>query len=261
MPLRSIRLVLEYDGTRYFGWQAQEQSPTIQQSVEGALERILGERVILHGSGRTDRGAHALGQVAHFLSSTALPPLRIQAALNALLPPDIAAVEVSEAGEDFHARYSARSKVYRYRILNRRARPALERDRTWHVPGPLDLDRMRSGAIHLIGEHDFRAFRKEGGSRSSAVRTVIAIEISRRGEEVTIEVEATGFLYTMVRSVVGSLVRVGRGDWEPEAIRDILASGDRVRVGPQTAPARGLCLVRVKYDPPAGDVEAAPADA
>lgn len=241
-------MVLEYDGSRYSGWQTQRDRPTVQETLEDAIHRITGEKVTLYGSGRTDRGAHALGQVAHFHSSTDLPRVRLQSALNAVLPRDIAVVDLGEVSEEFHARYDARSKVYRYRIINRPVRPPLERNRAYWVSEGLDLGKMEIAARHLVGEHDFKAFQKEGGETRSTVRQVIRVDIRREGDEVILEVEATGFLYTMVRNFVGCLIRVGRGDWEPEVIREILESKDRGRSGPNTAPAHGLYLLRVHYD-------------
>ncbi|MCZ6690078.1 MAG: tRNA pseudouridine(38-40) synthase TruA [Planctomycetota bacterium] len=250
--MRSLRITLEYDGTRFFGWQTQREKPTVQETVEEAIQRILGERVTLHGSGRTDRGAHAAGQTAHFSALTSLPLERIQAGLNAVLPADIAVTAIQDAEEGFHARFLATSKSYRYHILNRPVRSPLRRDRTHHVPEPLDLEQMRKGASYLLGEHDFRAFQKEGGEKKSAVRRILRIDIQRKDDEVTVEVEATGFLYTMVRAIVGCLIRVGHGRWGPAEIGEILESGDRERVGPQTAPARGLYLLHVIYDDGAG---------
>lgn len=246
--MRSIAITLEYDGTRFHGWQTQREKPTVQETIEDALAQILGERVAVYGSGRTDRGAHGLAQIAHFQCPSTLPIERIHAALNAILPEDIAVTEIGETDEEFHARYQARSKTYLYRILNRPVRSPLERDRTHFVPEPLDLDRMRKGASHLVGEHDFGAFRKEGGQGGTSVRRILGITIERAGDEIRLEVEATGFLYTMVRAIVGCLIRVGRGDWEPEAIREILVARDRGRAGPNTAPAKGLYLLRVNYD-------------
>ncbi len=247
MPLRSLRLTLEYDGSKYFGWQTQRDQPTVQETIEQAIAKIVGEKVALHGSGRTDRGAHALGQVAHFQCDSILPTERWLAALNAHLPDDIAVLRVEEVDADFHARFSARSKTYRYRITNRTVRSPLLRARAWFVPESLDLDRMRQAAAHLVGEHDFRAFMKEGSQQKSTVRRVIRLEIERTGDDIIIEVEATGFLYTMVRAFVGCLVRVGRGRWEPESLEQVLRAGDRERVGPNTAPAQGLYLLEVQY--------------
>lgn len=247
--MRSFRITLEYDGARFYGWQTQPGKPTVQETVEEAIEKIVGQRVVVYGSGRTDRGAHALAQTAHFRCRTRLPVERIQGALNAVLPEDISVTGVEETTEEFHARYGARSKTYLYRILNRPVRSPLERGRTYLVPEPLDVERMRRGASYLIGEHDFRAFRKEAGEGKGSVRQVLDIRVDRFGREVTIEVEATGFLYTMVRAIAGCLIRVGEGRWEPEVIREVLETGDRVRVGPNTAPARGLYLLRVSYEP------------
>ena len=178
MPLRSLRLTLEYDGSRYFGWQTQKDRPTVQETIERAIARIAGERVPLHASGRTDRGAHALGQVAHFQCDSELPTERWLAALNAHLPYDVAVLQVDEVDLEFHARFSARSKTYRYRIINRPVRSPTLAARAWFVSAPLAVDRMRAAAVHLVGEHDFRAFMKEGSEPKSTVRRVLRLEMN-----------------------------------------------------------------------------------
>lgn len=259
-PLRHFRIIIEYDGSRYFGWQTQKDQPTVQETIETALETIVGAPVALHGSGRTDRGAHALGQVASLSCETELPPDRLRSALNGNLPKDIAVLGAYEVDGDFHARFSATAKTYRYQIVNRPIRSPLRRHRAWFVSDPIDVERMREGARHLVGEHDFRAFMKEGSEPRSTVRRVLRLEVERRGDEIVVEVEATGFLYTMVRAFVGCLVRVGRGDWAPDAIREVRDGPDRERVGPNTAPPHGLFLLEVRYDLVPGEGGALPAE-
>ncbi len=244
--MRKIRITLEYDGTRYAGWQLQENAETVQGAVEAALRKLLGRKVRVHGAGRTDAGAHALAQVAHFLTSRPIPPGKIRAGANAHLPPDVAVLAAEEAPDDFHARFSSRGKVYRYLVLVRPARSALLRDRAWRLAGPLNLRAMKLAAAPLLGRRDFSAFASAGGSVRDKTRSIKRIAIRRKGEGVEFEIEADGFLYKMVRNIVGTLVLAGQGKIPPAAVGDILASRDRTRAGP-TAPARGLYLVRVIY--------------
>ena len=244
--MRKIKLILEYDGTRYAGWQLQENAETVQGAVEAALRKLLGRKVRVHGAGRTDAGAHALAQVAHFQTARPLPLRNIRDGTNAHLPPDIVALRAEEAPPDFHARCSARGKVYRYLVLFRPVRSALLRERAWRVAGPLNIAAMKRAAASLLGRHDYSAFSAAGSSVREKTRTLRRIAISRRGERVEFELEADGFLYKMVRNIVGTLVLAGQGKIPPAAVGDILASRDRARAGP-TAPAKGLYLARVIY--------------
>ena len=244
--------VVEYDGTDFHGWQVQDGHRTVQEVLEGVLASVLGERVPVTASGRTDAGVHAEGQVVSFRAATALPPERIAAAVNARLPRDAALLSLADAPPGFHATRDAVSKVYRYLILPGRIPRPLLRRTTWRVPQPLDLRRMREGAAHLVGRHDFASFRSNPGPEAEGrgtVRTIHRIDVRRvdvrrRGGLVAVEVEGDGFLYNMVRSIAGTLVEVGRGRWEPARVREILEARDRGRAGP-TAPARGLTLVSV----------------
>jgi tRNA pseudouridine38-40 synthase len=245
--VRTVKLVIEYDGARYAGWQAQKNGPGIQEAVEQAIFRVTGERLRIAGSGRTDAGVHAQGQVATFKTESSIPAERFAAALNAHLPEDLAVLASEEVPASFHARKGARAKTYRYRILNRPARPALERGRVYHLVPKLDVEAMRRAARGLVGRHDFRAFTpvasvKPGGYE----REIFALEVHKQGDEVVIEVTGSGFLHNMVRCIAGTLIEVGRGKLAPAAVKDILASRDRRRSGP-TAPACGLYLVRVEY--------------
>ncbi len=245
--MRNIKLLIEYDGTNYQGWQVQSRGPTIQGVIEEKLALLTGETVHLIGSGRTDAGAHALGQVAHFKTESQMDVRSIRKALNSLLPPDIVIRGAEEVEEGFHARKSARSKVYEYRILNRDFRSAIDRGYAWHIPQRLDFEEMKKATQHLIGEHDFSSFRSTGSPTRTTVRRVIRAEW-KRGREglIHFEIEATGFLKQMVRAIVGTLVEVGKGKVTSEEFRRILHSKDREKAG-STAPAHGLFLKEVKY--------------
>lgn len=245
--IRNIKLVIEYDGTNYLGWQVQARGLTVQGEIESKLALLTGEQIHLVGSGRTDAGAHALGQVASFKTKSQMDVLSIQRALNSLLPSDIAIKEAKEVDEGFHARKSPRSKIYEYCIINREVRSVFHRDCAWHVPQRLNLGEMRTATQVLIGEHDFSCFRSVGTPTKTAVRRVFRAEWKRNREGfVRFEIEATGFLKQMVRAIVGTIVEVGRGKIPPGEIQTILESKDMRKAGP-TAPARGLYLKEVKY--------------
>ena len=245
--MRNIKLLIEYDGTAYLGWQIQPKGPTLQGKIEEKLSLLTGEVIHLVGSGRTDAGAHAFGQVSNFRTESKMDPGSIQRALNSLLPPDIVIRKVEEADERFNARRSVRSKVYEYRILNRLLRSAFHLRYAWHLPQKLDFGEMKRAARILIGEHDFSSFRSVGSPTRTAIRRVIRAEW-RRGRDglIRFEIEANGFLKQMVRAIVGTLVEVGRGKISVEEFRRILDAKDRKMAGP-TAPAHGLFLKEVKY--------------
>jgi tRNA pseudouridine38-40 synthase len=245
--MRTIKLLIEYDGTNYQGWQVQPECPTIQGILEEKLSRLTGERIHLIGSGRTDSGVHALGQVAHFKTQCRMDICTIQRALNSLLPHDIVIQKVEEVDEGFHARKHSKSKVYEYRILNRNLRSAFHRGYVWHIPQKLNLMEMKKATQGLIGEHDFSAFRTVGSPTRTAVRRVIRAEW-KRGREglIRFEIEANGFLKQMVRSIIGTLVEIGKGRMKASDFKKILNSKDRTEAGP-TAPAHGLFLKEVKY--------------
>jgi tRNA pseudouridine38-40 synthase len=245
--MRNIRLLIEYDGTNYQGWQVQPKGPTIQGILEEKLGLLTGEPAQLFGSGRTDSGVHALGQAAHFKTQSQMDIRTIRRALNSLLPPDIVIRKVEEVDEGFHARKHSKSKVYEYRILNRNLRSAFHRRYVWHIPQKLDLTEMKEATQSLIGEHDFSAFRTVGSPTRTTVRRVIRAEW-RRGRDglIRFEIEANGFLKQMVRSIIGTLVEIGKGRMEAADLRKILNSRDRKEAGP-TAPAQGLFLKEVKY--------------
>ena len=247
MSMRNIRLLIEYNGTNYQGWQVQPKGPTIQGMVEEKLALITGEAVHLIGSGRTDSGVHAFGQVANFKTKSQLNIHSIQKALNSLLPPDIMIRRAEEVEEGFDARKQSKSKVYEYRILNRELRSAFDHEYAWHIPQKLDLEEMRKATRILIGEHDFSSFRSVGSPTRTAIRRVIRAEW-KKGQDgfIRFEVEANGFLKQMVRAMVGTLVEVGKGKIDSEEFRKILDSRNRKEAGP-TAPAHGLFLKEVKY--------------
>lgn len=243
----NYKLIIEYDGGNYHGWQRQPDCRTIQAEIETAIRTLTGRNVRLIGSGRTDTGVHARGQTANFSCDTRLSPTQLQNGLNALLPADIVIHACEPAAEQFHARYDAISKIYRYRILNRQVPPALERHEQWWIRSPLDAVAMQAAAQYLVGRHDFKSFEAAGSPRSSTVRHVMAaVVLCPSPDRIVLEIEADGFLRCMVRNVVGTLVEVGRGKIEPAEIKRIIAARDRSRAA-VTAPPQGLCLLRVIY--------------
>ena len=245
--MRNIKLLIEYDGTNYLGWQVQAKGLTIQGVIEEKLTLLTGEKIGLIGSGRTDAGVHALGQVASFKTKSRMETRTLWKALNSLLPSDIVIQKVEEVEEDFHARKNPKSKVYEYRILNREVRSPFHRVYAWHIPQRLDLKEMKRAARMLVGEHDFSCFRSVGTPTKTTVRRVFRSEWKRNQEGfLRFEIEATGFLKQMVRAIVGTLVDVGKGRISVEGFREILESKDRSKAGP-TAPAHGLFLLEVKY--------------
>ena len=247
---RNIRLVIAYDGARYHGWQRQEDGiDTIQQRVEEAASRVVRRPVTVFGAGRTDAGVHADGQVANFYTQNLSIPLEgLRRAMNSRLPPDIAVRSGTEVPMSFHASRSAVGKTYRYRIHVSPQRPVHLSGQVHHFWKSLDAERMRAGAVRILGKHDFRGFATSAEVRQGTVRTVRRCEVFQRGPEVIVSVEGDGFLYNMVRNIVGTLIEIGRGRWEPERIDKALASCDRRDAGP-TAPPDGLSLVCVHYRP------------
>jgi tRNA pseudouridine38-40 synthase len=249
------RIKVEYDGGPFVGWQRQETGPSIQAALEEAVFALSGERVTVHGAGRTDAGVHALGQVAHFDTAAEKRLEEVRGALTFHLKPQpIVVVSAELASADFHARFSATHRRYRYRILNRRTPPALERGHVWHVPVPLDTDAMQAAAAILIGKHDFNSFRSINCQAKSSIKTLDELRISRCGEEIRIEVGARSFLHNQVRILVGTLQLVGRGQWSLADVEEALAARDRTRAGP-TAPPDGLCLMEVRYDRSAAEAD------
>jgi tRNA pseudouridine38-40 synthase len=244
--MRTLKLVLEYDGSRYCGWQVQGHEPTIQGVLEQALAKILGERIRVHGAGRTDAKVHALGQVASFRTSATLPTDALRHGLNSLLPRDIAVYEIEEAAPDFHARFSAQGKTYVYRILTRPVRSPIRLRYVWHMPRSLDVGSMTEAATALLGTHDFTSFRAAGSGVVTSERTITAVTLDREDDEIVLRCTASGFLRHMVRNIVGTLVEVGHGRRTPSEVPRIIAARDR-RVAGMTAPPQGLYLVQVLY--------------
>lgn len=241
------RLTIEYDGGPFMGWQRQDHGPSVQQSLEEALERMTGERAAVTAAGRTDAGVHALAMSTHADVARPLTPHRLREGLNALVRPlPISVLEVAEAADDWHARFSCTGRRYLYRILNRRAPPALNAGKVWHVAVPLDVAAMREGAAHLIGRHDFTTFRSAHCQSDSPVKTLDRLEVSRVGEEIHIKAAARSFLHHQVRSMVGCLALVGRGQWAPEDVRTALEARDRAALG-LNAPPHGLYFVEASY--------------
>jgi tRNA pseudouridine38-40 synthase len=243
---RRLKLLLEYRGTHYHGWQVQPRAVTVQGTLEACLARLTNRPVRLHAAGRTDAGVHALGQVAHFdtTSRIALPAL-IRGA-NSLLPSDIVVRQAEEVPEDFHARYSARRKTYVYIVHNHSTPSALRAPYAWHVPQDLALPAMRTAARVLLGRHDFSAFRATSCAARDPRRCLFCLRIFRRAERLVFVLEADGFLQHMARTIVGTLIAIGRARIPPDAMATILRSGQRSCAGP-TAPAHGLFLARVVY--------------
>jgi tRNA pseudouridine38-40 synthase len=241
------RLILEYNGTPFVGWQVQALGASVQGRLTEAIHKFCGETVQVKGAGRTDAGVHALGQVAHFDLDREWPPHTVRAAVNFHLKPDpIVVVACAVAPADFDARFSARARHYRYRILARPAPPALDRDRVWWVPQALSAAAMRTAAAALVGRHDFTTFRAAGCQAKSPVKTLDRLDVTVAGDEIVVEVSARSFLHNQVRSMVGSLKLVGEGKWSAADLAAALAAKDRSACG-VVAPARGLYLVAVHY--------------
>lgn len=244
--MRTIKLLLEYDGTNYAGWQVQPNGLAIQQVIEDALAAMLKERVRLHSSGRTDAGVHARGMVAAFATDKELPVRAFVDGLNALLPPDIAVKEAEEASPGFNPRFDASGKHYRYAIYRGARRSPLARLHAWHNRSLLDLDAMREAARHMVGEHDFASFRTAGCAAKTTTRHIDSLELTEDGEFLLVDVRGSGFLRNMVRIMVGTLVEVGRGKLTPQGVALLLARPGELAAGP-TAPPHGLCLMEVYY--------------
>jgi tRNA pseudouridine38-40 synthase len=241
------KLTIEYDGEPFVGWQRQENGPSVQAALEDAIFAFSGERASVQCAGRTDAGVHARGQVAHFDLAEEKPVETVRSALNFHVKPQpIAVVSAELAAADFHARFSATWRRYRYRILNRRAPPALDRNQLWHVGVSLDAAAMADAALVLVGHHDFNSFRSTACQAPSAVKTLDLLAVSRDGDEITVDVGSRSFLHNQVRILVGTLALVGRGQWTRRNVEEALAARDRTRAGP-TAPPQGLCLMEVRY--------------
>lgn len=246
--MTNFKLIIEYDGTAYCGWQRQADVPTLQAAIETALSVMTRENIRVIGSGRTDAGVHALGQTAHFQTRAAISPQGFQAGLNSLLPDDIVIRSCHPVPDDFHARFHARHKTYRYMIRNQSLPAAIGRQYAWHIRKKLNVAAMQAAARHIIGTHDFKSFEGSGSQRADTIRTVLFTDISQTPSgDVAFVVTATGFLRYMVRNLTGTLVDVGLAKISPDDFRAVLAARDRDRAGP-TAPPHGLCLMSVFYN-------------
>jgi tRNA pseudouridine38-40 synthase len=244
--MRTIKLIIEYEGTQYAGWQVQPNGLSVQEVLEDALASLLKEKVRISSSGRTDAGVHARGMVAAFRTERTIPVRAFSDGLNSLLPPDIAVRESEEVHPDFNPRRDAKGKHYRYTILNASRRSPLHRLFAWRVGCELDVQVMAQAARHFIGEKDFAAFRASNCAAKTTVRRIDDLDIRRKGDFLIIDVRGSGFLKYMVRIIVGTLVAVGKGCMSPDEIPELLESGDRKRAG-STAPPQGLCLLEVYY--------------
>ena len=247
--MRNVRVLLAYDGSRFFGWQRQEGFPSVQAAVEDALLGLCGERVVVHGAGRTDTGVDALGQVASFHVETRLADERLLFALNAHLAEGVRAIALESCRQDFHAQKHARGKRYAYLVRTTQFPSPFAREHGHWVRDPLDLCAMRQAARHLVGEHDFTSLASSGSPRSSNVRRIHSVHVVARRERFAIFVQGDGFLYNMVRTIAGTLLEVGRGERSSQAIPALLDVRDRREAGP-TAPPGGLYLLRVLYAEP-----------
>lgn len=241
------KLTLEYDGTGLLGWQRQEDGPTMQQHLEDAVYALTGERVTSQVAGRTDAGVHAEGQVAHIdLSKPWEAHKLVNGLAHHLGEAPLALIAAEEVSDDFHARFSARARHYRYQLINRRGKLALMVNRAWQMPLKLEVEPMREAAQHLLGHHDFTSFRSSECQAKSPIKTLDRLEIEQRGEQVNFYVSSRSFLHNQVRILVGTLVQVGVGKWAPERVKAALEAKDRTAAGP-TAPACGLFLTQVEY--------------
>jgi len=242
----NIKVVLEYDGSGFAGWQQQARGRTVEAELKRALRELTGKEHLVYAAGRTDAGAHAEGQVVNFQFEGRIAPPRLVAALNARLPEDVSALSAEVVPDEFHARYSARWRRYRYRYLDRPARPALERGRCWHMGVRLDVEAMSGAAKPLIGRHDWTSYCSASEPAGARVREMRSARVVRHGNFVELELVAEGFLRGLVRSIAGALAEVGRGRRPPEWVGEVLEARDR-RLAPKTAPAGGLTLMEVIY--------------
>ena len=245
--MKRIKLTIAYDGTNYCGWQVQPNGITIEEVINKALSKLTGENILVIGASRTDSGVHAMGNVAVFDTETTIPPEKIAVALNQRLPEDIVVTKSEEVPLDFHPRYCDCSKTYEYHIINTRIQVPTKRLTNYFVSYVLDIDKMRQAASYLVGEHDFVSFCNVRTDVENTVRTITALDIITNGNEITVRITGNGFLYNMVRIIVGTLIRVGRGFYEPEKVKEILEAKDRKAAG-VTAPPHGLMLMEINYN-------------
>ncbi len=245
--MRNVRLLIEYDGTNYAGWQWQKDEKTIQETLTGAIEHVIQEKTKLYGASRTDAGVHAFGQVANFKTTSNIPSKRLIHAINFYLPYDITVKDAADVAESFHAQYCAKSKIYQYTLYNDWVRTPLNRHFSYLCGFQLDMDKMTLAARYFIGIHDFTSFTTKAWYEKNRIRTMKKLDIRKEGKFIYFTIEADGFLYNMVRTIVGTLIEIGKGKIPAEDTKKILNAKNRKLAGP-TAPARGLCLIEVKYE-------------
>lgn len=245
--LRNIKLVIEYDGTNYCGWQIQKNGPTVQETITKTLTKITGHKITLYGASRTDSGVHSTGQTANFMTDSRLTPYQFLRAINDHLPDDIVIRSVKEMLTSFNSRYDAKSKIYRYTILNSIIPNAFDKHLYYFLPYRTSIDRMRKAARYLIGKHNFKAFAAKSSQKEDCHRRIYSIKITKDKDYIYMDIKGNGFLYNMVRTIVGTLLWVSQGKMQPEDIKGIIKSEDRKKAGP-TVPSKGLCLVKVNYE-------------
>lgn len=244
--MRNIKLTIEYDGTRYYGWQRQPIGNTIQQEVEKAISKVIKEYVEVIGSSRTDSGVHAKGYVANFKTNVKMPAEKFRDAINCKLPRDIVIIKSEEVDLDFHARYSSKGKTYCYTILNREYPCAIDKDYVYYYRWKLNVEEMKKACKYFLGTHDFKAFQTPGGSVKTSIRTISDLHIETNVDKIKIYISADGFLYNMVRIIIGTLILVGSNKIKEDFVKNIIESGVRQNAG-KCAPANGLCLEKVFY--------------
>lgn len=244
--MRNIKLTIAYDGYGYHGWQVQPGMVTVQGEIESAIEKLTSQQIQITGASRTDAGVSALGQVANFEIDSPIPTENFAKALNQYLPDEICIVKAEEVDEDFNSRFGAVKKQYQYKIYSGDIKPVLDIHHCWYYPYWLDVEKMKSAAKYLIGEHDFKSFASSGDQREDSIRTIFKCDVSEDDCWLLVTIEGDGFLYNMVRNIVGTLVDIGRGKWGAEYIENILAAKDRTAAG-MLAPAGGLCLRWIEY--------------
>ena len=244
--MRNIKLTIEYDGTSYGGWQKQKNNRTIQQCIEEAIKLLTGEEVELIGSSRTDAGVHAKGMVANFITNSKIPSDKFREAINTKLPDDIGIIKSEEVDKNFHSRYDSKGKTYCYTLVNRYEKVCLGRSYVYQVRDELNYNLMKDAAKYFLGKHDFKAFKTNGSSVKTSVRTISGLELELKGDVLKIFISADWFLYNMVRIIVGTLIEVGKGKIKPEDIESIIRNGDRSKAGP-CVPPNGLVLEKVFY--------------
>lgn len=244
--MKNVKLIIEYDGTRYSGWQRQNNAVTVQQTIEETLNRITGEKAKIIGSSRTDAGVHAKGFTGNFFTESPIPADKFRDVLNSKLPEDIVILNSEETSLDFNARFNSKGKTYSYTIINSKQRPAIGRNYVYHFKRELNVTAMTEAARYFIGTHDFNAFKSSGGSTKTTVRTISELNIKTNNDQIIFYITGDGFLYNMVRIIVGTLIEVGIGRIKPEAVLEIILSKQREKAGP-CIPAAGLCLEKVYY--------------